>query len=242
MYKEEGIEYSDGSTTFNGYYIYNDETAAKKPGVLIAHDWLGISEFTRKKAKRLAELGYVGFAVDVYGHGKSAKNTEEASLLMAPLMNDRALLLQRIKAAFETIKEIKAVDAQSISAMGFCFGGVTVLDLARSGADVKGVVSFHGRLIPPNLRKHPIKAKILALHGYDDPMAPPEHVLAFAQEMKEAKANWEIDMYGNTMHSFTNPAANNASGGMVYNKEADERSWIAMKNFFAEVFSRRSEG
>lgn len=237
MYKEQNIEYSDGKSTYVGYYVYNDKIAAKKPVVLVVHDWLGIGEFTRQKAKKLAELGYVGFAVDMYGQGKSARNNDEAALLMKPLMEDRAMLLQRIEAAFAAINEIENVDAKYISAMGFCFGGLVALDLARSGADLKGVVSFHARLTPPNLpKKNIIKAKILALHGYADPMAPPDDVLSFAKEMNDAKANWEMDMYGNVLHSFTNPVANNVSGGMVYNKQADVRSWVAMKNFFAEVF------
>lgn len=237
MYKEQNIEYSDGKNTYVGYYVYNDEGAVKKPAVLVVHDWFGIGEFTRQKAKKLAELGYVGFAVDMYGQGKSAKDNDEAARLMKPIVEDRAMLLQRINAAFTTLNKIENIDAKNISAMGFCFGGLVALDLARSGADFKGVVSFHARLTPPNLaKKNLIKAKILVLHGYADPMAPPEDVLTFANEMNQAKANWEIDMYGDVVHSFTNPNANNVSGGMAFNKQADERSWNSMKNFFAEVF------
>jgi dienelactone hydrolase len=157
---------------------------------------------------------------------------------MQPLAQDRSLLLKRVLAAYNTLKTIENVDPNRIGIMGFCFGGLCALDLARSGTDVKAVVSFHGLLNAPEaLPKHPIKAHILAMHGYDDPMVTPDNVMRFGDEMTEAKADWQLVMYGNTMHAFTNPEANDKDFGTVYNKLAETRSWLMMKNFFKEIFN-----
>lgn len=229
-------DYLDETTTLKGYYAYDDANSVPKPAILIAPDWTGVNEFARKKAESLAELGYVGFALDMYGEGKTGKTKEEKSALMQPFAQDRTKLLKRISAAFTAVKQLSIVDKTRIGAIGFCFGGMCVLDLARSGVEMKGVVSFHGLLNAPNHLPHtPIKASILALHGYDDPMGPPEAVNAFAQEMTHAKADWQMHIYGSTMHAFTNPEANDPGFGTVYNKKADNRSWQAMKDFFAEV-------
>lgn len=237
MFTEQTIEYRAGDIACKGFLVYKNTTASteKRAGVLIAPDYYGVSDFAREKAKNMAELGYVGFVVDMYGDGKLAKDKDEAKSLMMPLFNDRASLLQRVNAGFEQIKTFDMVHPNKIVAMGFCFGGLVALDLARSGANFQGAISFHGILAPANLKKETIKAKILVLHGYDDPMATPENVIAFANEMKAANADWEIDMYGNAMHAFTKPSANDPANGLLYNREADARSWIAMKNFLAEV-------
>lgn len=191
------IDYVEGGITFEGYYACDDSNTSKKPAILVAHDWSGKNEFACQKAERLAELGYVGFAIDMFGKGKSGKTKEEKSALIQPLVQDRSLLLKRILAAFDTVKKLDHVDASRIGAIGFCFGGLCALDLARSGADVKAVVSFHGLLnAPEGLPKHTIKANILALHGFDDPMGTPDAVIAFGREMTEAKANWQLDIYG----------------------------------------------
>ena len=233
------IEYRDGDTLLEGFCAYPENVTGKLPAVLIVHDWSGVNDFAKHKAEEIAELGYIGFALDMYGKGKIGKTKEEKSALMSPLVEDRFMLQKRILAAFDTIKKLEGVDTHHIGAMGFCFGGLCALDLARSGADVKGVVSFHGLLhAPEDATTHNIVAKILALHGYDDPMVTPDHVMAFGDEMTAAHADWQLYMYGNTMHAFTNPEANDKDFGTVYNKLAHQRSWLAMKNFFKEVFGK----
>jgi dienelactone hydrolase len=233
--KTENIVYQDDNVILEGYLALPEKLAPKNPAVLVVHDWSGRNEFAVKKAEKLAELGYIAFAVDMYGKDKRGQTKEEKSALMQPLMADRLLLQKRILAAFTTVKKLANVDTNRIGAIGFCFGGLCALDLARSGAEVKAVVSFHGLLhAPENIPSHSIKANILALHGYDDPMGTPETVIAFCNEMTLAKANWQLDMYGNTVHAFTNPQANDPDFGTVYNKQADNRSWIAMQEFFKE--------
>lgn len=231
------VEYYEGNTLLKGFIAYDDSSSHKHPAILIAHDWSGCNDFARNKALKMAELGYVGFAVDMFGEGKTGATTEEKSALIQPLLNDRLLLQRRLFAALSFIEENDRVNSQLIAAIGFCFGGLCVLDLARSGADVKGVVSFHGLFnSPEKLPKPKISAKVLALHGYDDPMVPPEQVHAFAQEMTTAQADWQIHMYGHTQHAFTNPAANDVNLGTIYNAAAEKRSWQAMKDFFNELF------
>jgi dienelactone hydrolase len=205
------------------------------PAVLISHDWSGRNEFAERKARRLAWHGYAAFALDMYGGNKRGNTVEENQALMNPLASDRAKLAQRITAALTAVRAQSQVDAKRIAAMGFCFGGLCVLDLARSGADVRGVVSFHGLLKPNGLPPKKIQSKVLILHGYDDPMAPPEDVLAIAKEMSAAGADWQLHAYGNTVHAFTNPQANNPSFGTVYKAEADRRSWNSLLAFLEEV-------
>ncbi|MBS0359191.1 MAG: dienelactone hydrolase family protein [Proteobacteria bacterium] len=229
------LAYYDGNTELEGFLAI-PEQPGKKPAVIVAHDWSGRNEFACNKAKNLAELGYIGFALDMFGKGKLGKTTEEKSALIQPFVQDRAVLRQRITTALEALKKVDDVDTHRIAVIGFCFGGLCALDLARSGADIKATVSFHGLLNPPDkLPKQTIKAKILALHGHDDPMVPPEQVLAFEQEMTKAQADWQVHVYGHTMHAFTNPVANDKNFGTVYEAKADKRSWRAMVNFFEEV-------
>lgn len=239
MLKTQYIEYQDGDTLLEGYLAYNDSHTNKQPAILVAHDWSGKNDFACKKAEKLAELGYVGFALDMFGKGVTGNTKEEKSSLIKPFIQDRALLQKRILAAFNTVKKIEYVNPSLIGAIGFCFGGLCVLDLARSGAEIKAVVSFHGLLhAPENLAKHPILAKVLVLHGYDDPMVTSDQVIAFGDEMTHAKVDWQLHMYGNVMHAFTNPQANDPGFGTVYNKEADSRSWISMKDFFKETLGK----
>lgn len=238
MLHTKKIEYYDGETKCQGYYIVDDVFSGKRPAVLVAHDWSGCNQFSLQKAEKLAELGYVAFALDMYGNGKIGDTKEEKMALIQPLLDDRVLLSKRIKAAFDTVKSVEFVDASRVGAIGFCFGGLCVLDLARSGAEIAGVVSFHGLLFPPvNHQVKPVRAKILVLHGHDDPMVPVDQVNAFEAEMTAAQADWQINVYSNTMHAFTNPVANEPGFGTVYNAVADKRSWIAMKSFFSEVFN-----
>lgn len=238
MLKSQKIEYHDGDALLEGYYAVDDSTSNTRPAVMVVHDWSGKNALACKKADQLAELGYAAFAIDMYGKNKIGTTNQEKTALMQPLMDDRAKLQKRVTAGFNTMKTLDLVDTHNISAIGFCFGGLCVLDLARTGADVKGVVSFHGILsAPENLTEQSIKSKVLVLQGFDDPMALPNQVVTFGEEMTRAHVNWQVDLYGNTMHAFTNPQANDPALGTVYNKQADERSWIAMKEFFKEIFS-----
>ncbi|MBF6647770.1 dienelactone hydrolase family protein [Methylobacter sp. BlB1] len=231
------VGYMDGDVQLEAFFAFDDSVSGRRPAVLINHTWVGRDEFVAEKARKLAGLGYVGFAVDMYGKGILGSGPEENARLMQPLMDDRAMLQKRMQAALYAVKLLPWVDDAKIAAIGFCFGGLCVLDLARTGADINGVVSFHGLLSAPgNTQGNAIKAKVLALHGHDDPLAPPEQVLAFEQEMTVAGADWQLHAYGHTMHAFTNPVANNPDYGMVYQPVADRRSWQAMQNFLAELF------
>jgi dienelactone hydrolase len=235
---ENTITYKDGEEVLEAFIAFDDSVLGQRPAVLISHAWGGRDNFVAEKAKKLAGLGYVGFALDVYGKGILGTSKEENTKLMQPFMENRPKLQQRMKAALTTVKRLPEVDEHKIAAMGFCFGGLCVLDLARTGADLQGVVSFHGLLgVPNNTQGTKITAKILALHGHDDPMVPSEQVLAFQEEMTQAGADWQFVSYGNTVHAFTNPVANDPDFGTVYQADADRRSWQAMKNFFAEIFA-----
>jgi dienelactone hydrolase len=239
MYKmfSDKLSYSDEETTFQGYLAYDSSTSNKRPGILIVHDAWGCGEVVQQKANLLAKLGYVAFAVDMYGEGKTAKDFPEAVELVAPLVKNRPLIRKRILTAMQKITEHPLVDTNKIGAIGFCFGGMTVLDLARTGANIRGAVSFHGLLNPPpDYTSQTIRAKVLVLHGYDDPSVSPDQVNTFAKEMTAAGVDWQIHMYGHTVHAFTNPKANDPAGGRLYNATADYRSCQAMIQFFTEIF------
>jgi dienelactone hydrolase len=232
------LNYLDGDVVLEGFFAFDDALQGRRPTVLINHTWRGRDSFVEDKARELAKLGYLGFAVDMYGKGVLGNSQEENGRLMQPFIDNRGMLQQRIKAALATVRLMPWVDDNNIAAIGFCFGGLCVLDLARTGADIKGVVSFHGLLgAPDNISGQAIKAKVLALHGHDDPMGPPEQVLAFEQEMTAAGADWQVHVYGNTVHAFTNPLANTPEFGMVYQANADRRSWVAMRHFLEEIFA-----
>lgn len=231
------VEYRDGDVVLEAYMAWDDSGGGPLPCVLIAHTWAGRSQLEESKAEQLAELGYAAFALDLYGKGIRGKSREENAALMKPLMDDRARLQQRMKLALTHCRKQKEVDAARVAAMGFCFGGLCVLDLARTGADILGAASFHGLFAPPdNLDKISIHSRVLVLHGWDDPMASPEQVLALAGELTGAGADWQIHAYGNTMHAFTNPAANDSEHGTVYDADADRRSWQSLQLFLAEIF------
>lgn len=230
------VEYEDGGLSMEGCLAIDSRHSKPVPLVLIAHAWAGQGEIERSKAAELAKLGYAGFAVDLYGKGQRGNSVEENTALMTPFMQDRARVVRGMSAALDFARGLDGIDDQRVAAIGFCFGGLCVLDLARSGADLSGVVSFHGLFAPSPLPASAIKAKVLALHGWDDPMVPHEQVVALGQELTAAGADWQIHAYGNTKHAFSNPDANDEALGTVYNAVADRRSWLAMKNFLAEVF------
>jgi dienelactone hydrolase len=232
------VEYRHNDLTLEGLLAWDDALDSPRPAVAISHTWAGRSPFEEEKAVALARQGYVGFAIDMYGKGVLGSTPEENSALMTPLMEDRALLQARIARAVDVLRTQAEVDSARVAAMGFCFGGLCVLDLARSGSDVAGVASFHGLFgAPGNTAGTRISARVLCLHGYDDPMAPPEAMLALAAELSEAGADWQIHAYGGTVHAFTNPAANNPGMGTVYNPSADRRSAAALQDFLQEVFA-----
>jgi dienelactone hydrolase len=236
MIRERMVAYEHGGSIFEGFLATDDTGQTPAPGVMIVHAWGGRDEFVANKAKAMTAFGYTGFAIDLYGKGIRGSNPEENSKLMAPLLEDRSLLQARLRASLETMQSLPEVDANRIAAMGFCFGGLCVLDLARIGADIRGVISFHGLFNPPgNTKGMKIKAKVLVLHGRDDPMVPVDSVIALEQELTDAGADWQLHAYGHTQHAFTNPEANHPDRGTVYNPDADRRSWISMQNFLDEV-------
>ena len=229
------IDYSGDGETFEGYLALPEGAPAKV--ILVGHAWGGQSDYERGKADRMAaELGYAAFAIDVYGKGKRGSTVEENQALMTPLVEDRAMLQRRLSAAVDAAKTLDGIDTSSRAAAGFCFGGLCVLDMARAGMDVAGVASFHGLFgAPPNLSDYKISAKVVAYHGWQDPMATPDDVMALSKEMAAAEADWQLHAYGQAMHSFTTPGANNPEMGTVYNADADARSWHAFKGFLGEV-------
>lgn len=223
-------DYEQGGQTYEGYLSMPERTP--KGVVLVAHAWGGQSDFERDKANWLASLGYAGFAIDVYGKGQRGETTEECQALMTPLAENRTELQSRLKRALAVAKE--AAGVQKAAAIGFCFGGLSVLDMARTNMALEGVVSFHGLFGAPGNTAARAQPKVLALHGWDDPMATPEDVLAFSQEMTAAKADWQLHAYGGTMHAFTNPEANNPDFGTVFSASANRRSFTAAADFLAE--------
>jgi len=237
--REEIFEYRCGDVVCEGYIVYDDKTENKRPGVLVVHEWTGLGDYEKRRSRQLAELGYVALAADIYGKGVRAKTTAEAADLAAKYRSDRAMLRSRASAALEALKDLPFVDSSRIAAIGYCFGGGTVLELARSGAELNGVVSFHGNLDTQNpYEAKNIKCKILVCHGANDPFIPREHVLAFQDEMRNAGVDWQMIFYGGAVHSFTNPASgNDPSKGAAYNELADRRSWEAMRAFFAEILT-----
>ena len=237
MIQERLVEYEHAGDTLEGFLACDDTQDGARPAVMIAHAWGGRGQFECDKARALAELGYIGFAADMYGKGVRGKSKEENAALMQPFLDDRTHLQTRLGVALDALKCRPEVDASQIAAIGYCFGGLCVLDLARIGTDIKGVASFHGVFnAPGNTSGTKITAKVLALHGHEDPMAPVESVAELQQELTQASADWQIHVYGNTMHSFTNPAANDPDFGTVYNKHAAQRAWQTLLNFLDELF------
>ena len=228
------LDYEQAGQTYEGFLAMPE--GKPKAVVVVAHAWGGQNEFDHDKAEMLAEWGYAGFAMDVYGKGKRGTTTEESQALMEPLASNREELQNRLKYSLEVAKTESGCG--KASAMGFCFGGLCVLDMARAGMDVDGVASFHGLFgAPGNTDGHKTKSKVLALHGWDDPMAKPEDVITFTREMTDNGVDWQLHAYGGTMHAFTNPAANNPDFGTVYSPDAERRSLAALKDFLGEIYA-----
>ena len=239
----ELVEYTDGSTVFEGYVAKPADLSKRAPGVILAHEWSGLNEAMKDAADRIAVLGFVCFALDVYGKGVRGDQTGDNSHLMNPLMADRRLLRQRLLAGLNAALQLPLVDSNCIAAVGYCFGGLCALDLARTASpELKAIVSFHGGLQPPQIGTQvPITASILLLHGWDDPVVPPQDVLAVAKELTDAGADWQLHAYGHALHAFTFQGANFPERGIAYNEAADRRSWAAMQAFFAELFGAREK-
>lgn len=236
------VEYRTGDTVLKGYLADNTALKGKRPAVLVVHEWWGHNEYARKRARMLAELGYVALAVDMFGDGKTAQHPDDAGKFAAEVMKNKAVGEARFNAALDFIKQQPSVDPARIAAIGYCFGGGVVLHMARQGADLKGVVSFHGSLATDSPAKAgAVKARVLVFNGDADKMIPPEQVAAFKEEMTKAGASFRYVGYPGVMHSFTNPDADSYAAKfklpMAYDKKADRDSWAQAKKFFKEIFS-----
>lgn len=236
----ENIVYRHGDVVLEGYLACG-AGEERRPGVLVIHEWRGLGEYAKRRARMLAELGYVAFAADIYGQGIYAEDNDKAAQLATIYKSDRNLLRARARAGLQVLREHRLVDPKQIAAIGYCFGGTTVLELARDGAEMAGVVSFHGGLATPQPKdSQNIRTKILVLHGADDPFVSAEEVAAFQKEMRDACVDWQMVVYGSAVHSFTNPdAGEDKSRGAAYDSCADRRSWQQMCLFFQEIFDTR---
>lgn len=236
--KSEVVNYSDGETALQGNIYWDDAVEGKRPAILVVHEWWGLNDYARHRAKMLARRGYVTFAADMYGKGKLTTHPKEAGEWSTSVRSNQELWQRRANLALDQLRAHAAVDAAQLAAIGYCFGGATVMQLAYSGADVKGVVSFHGSLPPATAEQaSQIKAKILIAHGAADPFIPAERVTEFQAALEQAGADWQMIYYAGAQHSFTDPAADDRGlQGATYNASADGRSWGAMRAFFDEIF------
>jgi dienelactone hydrolase len=232
----ETIAYECGAATFD-VAVARPPGGGPHPGVLVFHAWEGRDAFAELKARKLAELGYVGAAVDLYGLGERGTDRESSQRLMMSLVGNPAVLRRRIAKAHEVVSALEGVDRGRMGAIGFCFGGTCSILAARMGLPLRGVVSFHGLLKLGEPLHERVHAKILLQHGQDDPMVPPEDVAVFAQEMKRIHAEWTLHTYPGVMHSFTNPKANSPELGTVFDADADRTSWLEMRQFLARLFT-----
>ena len=233
----QNVEYKHEDTVLEGYLAYDDAAKGKRPGVLVVHEWWGLNDYVRMRVDKLATLGYVAFALDMYGKGIWTDQASKAQELSGHLRG-KPIMRQRARTGLEILRNHEQVDSANIAAIGYCFGGTTVLELAYSGADIAGVVSFHGGLtVPKPEDMSRIKAKILVLHGANDGFISSENIAAFQEGVGKAGADWQMIYYGGAKHSFTNPAADKKNiNGLAYSPSADERSWKHMQLFFDEIF------
>jgi dienelactone hydrolase len=236
--RTEFVEYKDGDIPLEGYLAYDDAIKGKRPGVIVVHEWWGLNRYIEKRTEELAKLGYIAFAIDMYGKGKNTSDPKKAGELSGVFTKDRKKMRERANAGLEILRKNDLAEPKRIAAIGYCFGGTTVLELARGGANLAGVVSFHGGLDTPNPGDaKDIKGSVLVLHGADDPFQPREKVEAYQDEMEKAGVDWQMNIYGGAQHSFTNPEAGSFGiKGVVYNEKADKRSWEAMTIFLRELF------
>ncbi len=231
------VEYMDGKQKCIGYMAWDESFVDPKPCVLISHAWGGLDGFAQDKAIEMAAQGWVGFALDNYGDGALPETTEDKQAMMMPLKEDRKALLKRLKAGMKAAASRPEIDEKAMAVMGFCFGGLCALDLARSGADLMAAISFHGLLDAPDLPKRKIKSKVLIAHGWDDPMAPPAHVTALGEELTKAKCDWQLHAYGQTTHAFMVPGADSGDGVLKHNPDSARRAWVATIDLLNEGFA-----
>lgn len=231
------VRYSDQDTVCEGFLAFDSTRPVRRGTVMIAHAWEGRNQFVEEKAAALAALGYNAFAIDMYGGGRTGATPDERRALLEPILHDRRLLTRRVIAAFDTVRDLPETQHSRIVIMGYCFGGICALDLARSGADIAGAVSFHGGLTPSGLPSAPIRAKILMFHADNDKFVPLEDFLAIRTELNAANASWQAHVYGGVLHSFTNPAETDRSTGMAYDATADSHSWNGLLAFLQNTLS-----
>lgn len=230
------IPYTDDGTQLEAFCAYPFKE--KRPLVILCHAWRGRDEFICEKAKQIAALGLVGFALDMYGKGVLGNSKEENAALKKPFLDDRFFLQQRLHKGLDVARALPFVDSTRIAVLGFGFGGLCALDLARTQAGLKGAISIYGHFDPlPGCPTSRIKAKVLILHGYNDPICPMSELYTFQREMDEAKIDWQSHVYGNTLHAFANPSANDPSSGILYNPSSAKRAWDATEQFLLEILS-----
>ncbi len=234
----ESVTYYDGAAELEGFVAYDNSINGKRPGVLVVHEWMGLNDYAKMRCRKLAELGYVAFAADMYGKGIRPQSADEASKQATIYRSDRQLMRRRVTAGLNALLKNELCDNSRVAAIGYCFGGGTVLELARSGAAINGVVSFHGNLDTPDPDDAKnIRCQLLVCHGANDPHITMDQVDAFFKEMRAANVDFQFIAYSGAVHSFTNPnSGDDPSRGVAYNAEADRRSWEHMKLFFAELF------
>jgi dienelactone hydrolase len=240
MIKEEAVTYKAGNTTMNGFVAYDSGSAAKRPVILVVHEWWGLNDYTKSRAKQLAELGYLAMAIDMYGNGQQAANPELAGKMATPFYADPAMAKSRFDAALAYVKTLPAADTTQVAAIGYCFGGTQVLNMAKLGSPLKAVVSFHGGLAGVPANKDLLKAAILVCHGEADSFVPAAEVAQFKKQMDSIGADYSFKGYSNATHAFTNPAATETGKKfkmpIEYNAAADSASWNDMKAFFGKIF------
>jgi dienelactone hydrolase len=237
MHKEE-VSYADGDVELKGYLFWDDAFSGKRPGILVAHEWWGLNDYAKLRAEMLAEMGYVAFAADMYGGGKMTRHADEAKGWMKQITASVDDWQRRANLALEQLRSNPNVEPEKLAAIGYCFGGATVMQLAYAGADLDGVVSFHGSMPPATPQEAArVKARVLVAHGDEDSFVPPERIGAFKKALSGAGVDWEMNIYAGARHGFTNPYANGyGMDGLAYNENADRRSWLRMLAFFEELF------
>jgi dienelactone hydrolase len=242
--KTDEVTYAVGDVHLKSTVVYDDAGTDKKPGIVVFPEWWGMNDYVKHRAHMLAELGYVAIAADLFGDGKVTDDPKEAGTWAGALKSNRVELRARCNAALDQLRKNSRVDPSKLGAVGYCFGGTSAIELARSGADIRAVVTFHAGLDSPDpaVGKN-IKAKILVCHGGDDVFSPEKDIDAFKQEMRQNKVDWQMNVYGNAVHSFSNPGADkHGIPGIAYNAEADHRSWAAMQVFFNDAFGVVNKG